>query len=154
MPRLSPASVYLSLSSFLLAATLLPSSSPLLLPEPDANGLVHMPMAWKAKHHGVDSAARAGARQRRLSRRRDRRRLNDVPFDEVPIFGSFEDLGYYYVDIFVGTPPQHATVIFDTGSGLTAFPCTGCADCGKHINPKFDTSKSSTCQRIGSSCVL
>jgi len=38
--------------------------------------------------------------------------------------GSF-DLGYYYVDLFIGTPSQKQTVIVDTGSSLTAVPCSG-----------------------------
>ena len=42
----------------------------------------------------------------------------------VKLFGSF-DLGYYYVSLFVGTPPQKQTVIVDTGSSLTAIPCSG-----------------------------
>lgn len=40
------------------------------------------------------------------------------------LLGSF-DLGYYYTNLFVGTPPQKQTVIVDTGSSLTAFPCSG-----------------------------
>ena len=40
------------------------------------------------------------------------------------LFGSF-DLGYYYVNLFVGSPPQKQTVIVDTGSSLTAMPCSG-----------------------------
>lgn len=42
----------------------------------------------------------------------------------VRLFGSF-DLGYYYVNLFVGSPPQKQTVIVDTGSSITAFPCSG-----------------------------
>lgn len=37
----------------------------------------------------------------------------------------------HYVDLWVGCPePQRQTVIVDTGSGLTAFPCSGCQNCG------------------------
>jgi len=40
-------------------------------------------------------------------------------------------------------------VIIDTGSYLTAFPCSDCGDdCGTHINPKFDLEASSTNQKI------
>jgi hypothetical protein len=34
-------------------------------------------------------------------------------------------LGYYYAYLFVGTPPQKQSVIVDTGSTITAFPCSG-----------------------------
>lgn len=40
------------------------------------------------------------------------------------IYGS-SALGYYYMNLFVGNPPQLQTVIIDTGSWLTAFPCSG-----------------------------
>ena len=59
------------------------------------------------------------------------------------VYGSV-DLGYYYVDIYVGTPPVKQTVIVDTGSTLTAFPCTGCINCGSHIDPWFDPNQSSS----------
>ena len=36
-------------------------------------------------------------------------------FDEVPIFGSYSSLGYYYGEVYLGTPAQKATVILDTG---------------------------------------
>ena len=54
-------------------------------------------------------------------------------------------IGTHYVDIWVGCPPQRQTVIVDTGSGDTAFPCLGCEDCGGYFNdvkytdsPSFD----------------
>jgi len=56
---------------------------------------------------------------------------------------------YFYVDLLVGTPPQRTSVILDTGSGLVAFPCSGCAHCGRHIDPSFDVSKSSTAHWVG-----
>jgi hypothetical protein len=45
------------------------------------------------------------------------------------LYGSLH-LGYYYANIWLGTPPQKADVILDTGSSVTAIPCTGCTDCG------------------------
>ncbi|OMJ88880.1 hypothetical protein SteCoe_2543 [Stentor coeruleus] len=39
------------------------------------------------------------------------------------------------------------TVIIDTGSRLTAFPCIGCTDCGNHMDKYFDF-KSSTTSRV------
>ena len=64
----------------------------------------------------------------------------------------YQGYGTHYVDIFVGTPPQRQTVIVDTGSSITAFPCTGCADCGHdsvkkvqyHIDDDFEIEASSS----------
>jgi len=64
--------------------------------------------------------------------------------DEAPIYGDFKHLAYFYADVYIGTPPQKFTVITDTGSSLTAVPCADCGDCGAHMNPRFDPSKSST----------
>ena len=41
-------------------------------------------------------------------------------------------MGVHYAYIWVGTPAQRVTVIVDTGSHHTAFPCVGCK-CGKHV---------------------
>ena len=35
--------------------------------------------------------------------------------EEVIIGGDFRQLAYFYTDVFVGTPPQKASVITDTG---------------------------------------
>ena len=62
--------------------------------------------------------------------------------------------GYYYANIFVGSPPQEQSVIIDTGSGILALPCSKCLSCGKeHIQPPFDITRSKsnkimTCVRI------
>ena len=62
----------------------------------------------------------------------------------LKIYGN-ASIGYYYVKIFVGHPPQEQTVIIDTGSGQLALPCNKCKKCSKkHINPPFDMSKSKT----------
>jgi hypothetical protein len=55
--------------------------------------------------------------------------------------------GTHYVHLWVGSPiPQRQSVIVDTGSHFTAFPCTGCHDCGHqhHTDPYFDPSQSQT----------
>lgn len=54
-------------------------------------------------------------------------------------------LGYYYANIYLGTPPQKQSFIIDTGSTLFAIPCNMCTSCGlRHLNPKFDVTRSNT----------
>lgn len=76
--------------------------------------------------------------------RRQRRRNTVKIFDDISVMGSFEELGYFYTYIHVGTPPQRFTVILDTGSVVTSVPCAGCVNCGTHMDPVFDIKKSST----------
>jgi hypothetical protein len=56
----------------------------------------------------------------------------------MSVFGGTM-LGYYYTTLFIGNPPQRQTLIVDTGSPITTFPCKACGnDCGKsHFNPYF-----------------
>uniref|UniRef100_A0A5B7AMW6 Putative aspartic proteinase nepenthesin-2-like n=1 Tax=Davidia involucrata TaxID=16924 RepID=A0A5B7AMW6_DAVIN len=52
--------------------------------------------------------------------------------------------GEYFMDVFVGTPPKHFSLILDTGSDLNWIQCVPCYDCfeqnGPHYNPKDSTS--------------
>ena len=53
--------------------------------------------------------------------------------------------GTHHAYLYVGTPPQRQTLIVDTGSRLTAFPChPHCSDCGKHASEPFYLNESST----------
>eukprot|EP01017_Pseudomicrothorax_dubius_P045967 TRINITY_DN8034_c0_g1_i4.p1 TRINITY_DN8034_c0_g1~~TRINITY_DN8034_c0_g1_i4.p1 ORF type:complete len:605 (+),score=96.52 TRINITY_DN8034_c0_g1_i4:156-1970(+) len=58
--------------------------------------------------------------------------------------GGNVDLGYYFVTLYVGNPPQQQTLIIDTGSAITAFPCQECKRCGRHWNPYYDYTKSNS----------
>ena len=51
-----------------------------------------------------------------------RRKLAD-PQAELPLHAGY---GTHFAYLYVGTPPQRVSVILDTGSHWTAFPCTGC----------------------------
>jgi len=74
---------------------------------------------------------------------RERRRLSQT--DEARLYGNLHALASYHVDVLVGTPGQMQSVIVDTGSAMTAFPCTECgSNCGTHIDPPFDPQRSST----------
>lgn len=55
--------------------------------------------------------------------------------------------GTHYTNIWVGSPTaQRKSVIVDTGSHYTAFPCKGCNNCGEehHTDPYFDPALSQT----------
>lgn len=67
---------------------------------------------------------------------------------QTTLFGDTENLGYYFIDLYVGTPPVVQTVIVDTGSSLTAFPCTGCSYCGQHMDSYFDYTHSATFNKL------
>jgi hypothetical protein len=38
----------------------------------------------------------------------------------------------------VGYPAQRQTVVVDTGSSVSGFPCSTCVDCGSHADPPFN----------------
>ncbi len=78
----------------------------------------------------------------------------------LEVGGLYQGYGTHYVDLWVGTPPQRQTVIVDTGSGITAFPCSGCQDCGSkfHVDAFFQERQSETFEKftcaqcVGASC--
>ena len=56
-----------------------------------------------------------------------------------------QGIGTHYATVWVGSPnPQPQTLIVDTGSHHTAFPCKPCNNCGDkfHANSFFDPQKS------------
>eukprot|EP00968_Pinguiococcus_pyrenoidosus_P011574 scaffold940_cov262-Pinguiococcus_pyrenoidosus.AAC.7 len=70
----------------------------------------------------------------------------------------FQGYGTHFAYLWVGTPAQRVSVIVDTGSGITAFPCNGCNGCGSHTDPYFNADKSSSshelqCQTQRQDCV-
>jgi hypothetical protein len=74
-------------------------------------------------------------------------------FDEQDIDGLYRGLGTHYVNLHVGCPSQVQTVIVDTGSTHTGFPCSECQDCGRgyHLNDFFQDSNSSCFETLASS---
>lgn len=56
--------------------------------------------------------------------------LKDAPSDVIKL-PLFEGMGTHYAFLYIGTPKkQRISVIVDTGSHHTAFPCVGC-NCGQ-----------------------
>eukprot|EP00325_Prymnesiales_sp_UTEX-LB-985_P004441 CAMPEP_0174694746 /NCGR_PEP_ID=MMETSP1094-20130205/1276_1 /TAXON_ID=156173 /ORGANISM="Chrysochromulina brevifilum, Strain UTEX LB 985" /LENGTH=405 /DNA_ID=CAMNT_0015891069 /DNA_START=29 /DNA_END=1250 /DNA_ORIENTATION=- len=67
--------------------------------------------------------------------------------------GNLNTLGYFSAEICVGTPSKSFDLIVDTGSALTAFPCSDCPHCGKHQHStapgsRYSNSQSSTSKTI------
>lgn len=59
----------------------------------------------------------------------------------TPLFPGY---GTHFAYAYVGTPGQRVSLIVDTGSHYTAFPCIGCTKCGKHTDPYWNIKNSST----------
>ncbi|KAF1328638.1 Aspartyl protease, partial [Globisporangium splendens] len=76
-----------------------------------------------------------------------RRRLQNVD-GELEVVPLNLGLGTHYAWVYAGTPPQRASVITDTGSGLMAFPCSGCTGCGDHTDQPFAAAASSTLTHV------
>jgi len=74
---------------------------------------------------------------------------DEGPHHPQQLGALYQGYGTHYVDVWVGKPyPQRQTVIVDTGSTVTAFPCAGCNDCGEeyHTDEYFHTQESKTYQ--------
>jgi len=69
----------------------------------------------------------------------------------VKVDGNVAEVGYYYATLWVGTPPTKRTLLIDTGSGLTGFPCEDCQACGQHSGPHFRRTLSATSREISCS---
>ena len=75
-----------------------------------------------------------------VSRQQEQRELQHKPYMS-PLYPGY---GTHFVYLWIGSPPQRQSVIVDTGSHYTAFPCTGCSDCGQHTDVYFSPESSST----------
>lgn len=56
--------------------------------------------------------------------------------------------GEYFMDVFVGTPPRHFSLILDTGSDLNWIQCAPCIDCFEQDGPHYDPRGSSSFKNI------
>mmetsp|Transcript_20687 Transcript_20687/g.48318 ORF Transcript_20687/g.48318 Transcript_20687/m.48318 type:complete len:461 (+) Transcript_20687:58-1440(+) len=74
--------------------------------------------------------------------------MGDGGVERTRLFGNINAYAYFFVELLVGTPPQPASVIIDTGSALCGFPCVGCHHCGSHLNPLFNMKASNTSRTL------
>jgi hypothetical protein len=90
-------------------------------------------------------------RRRLWGRVRNSSRRLGATHDGHPGADLFIGTGTHDVFAFIGTPPQRTSLIVDTGSHYTSFPCVGCTNCGSFTDPWFSPSLSSTCSRVSCS---
>lgn len=101
-------------------------TSPFSSSSSSSSSLVRLPLRQTA---GVATTAQT---MRRLAAEK----RSGIRSNQSEVLPLFQGMGVHYVYIWVGTPPQRVTVIVDTGSHHTAFPCVGCK-CGKHVSFLF-----------------
>ncbi|KAE9596334.1 hypothetical protein Lal_00048666 [Lupinus albus] len=56
--------------------------------------------------------------------------------------------GEYFIDVFVGTPPKHFSLILDTGSDLNWIQCVPCLACFEQSGPYYDPKDSDSFKNI------
>ncbi|KAK4429218.1 Aspartyl protease family protein 2 [Sesamum alatum] len=56
--------------------------------------------------------------------------------------------GEYLMDVFVGTPPKHFSLILDTGSDLNWIQCKPCYDCFQQKGPYYDPMQSNSYRNV------
>eukprot|EP01041_Mallomonas_annulata_P001064 gene1064-2083_t len=74
-------------------------------------------------------------------KRYNSRRTSISKGELTPLYPGY---GTHFSYVYVGSPAQRQSVIIDTGSHYTAFPCKGCDKCGEHTDPYWDIDASST----------
>lgn len=117
------------------------------LPGPDLDDgtptkLYSLSLGRAFHNHTVSAELMAAVNAKKLARRDwQGRRSLFMSFEDTPLFPGW---GTHFAYVYAGTPPQRVSVIVDTGSHFTAFPCAGCQNCGSHTDPHWDHTKSST----------
>mmetsp|Transcript_4712 Transcript_4712/g.9019 ORF Transcript_4712/g.9019 Transcript_4712/m.9019 type:complete len:626 (-) Transcript_4712:120-1997(-) len=133
---------------------LLAESTPVAAITADEDGLVRIPLIPHAvqrrrlhEEHGYAPQELVPERPHQYN---GRRQLQQGA-DPTPVSELFQGYGTHYADLWCGTPPQRQTVIVDTGSGVTAFPCSDCKECGVpkyHSDGLFAEDLSTTFQPL------
>ncbi|CRH01164.1 plasmepsin V, putative [Plasmodium relictum] len=60
------------------------------------------------------------------------------------LYGDIDEYAYYFLDVDIGKPEQRISVILDTGSSSLSFPCSGCNECGIHMENPYNLNYSKT----------
>lgn len=130
--------------------------------------LKHRPAPANCKHSVLDSAHRDLSRIQTLYTRMVERKNQNAdsrlaaaaataPAPSPPLSGRLMATlesgvslgsGEYFIDVFIGTPPRHLSLILDTGSDLNWIQCLPCHDCFDQHDPFFDPAASSSYANI------
>lgn len=81
----------------------------------------------------------------------------DYDFTSPVVSGSTLGSGQYFVDFFLGTPPQKFSLIVDSGSDLLWVQCAPCRQCYAQDSPLYAPANSSTFSPVpclSSECLL
>lgn len=62
--------------------------------------------------------------------------------------GTSEGTGEYLMDVYLGSPPRHYSLILDTGSDLNWIQCLPCHDCFPQKGPHYDPSQSTSYRNL------
>ncbi|KAG0621775.1 hypothetical protein M758_3G047300 [Ceratodon purpureus] len=82
---------------------------------------------------------------------------HDYDFTSPVFSGSSLGSGQYFVDFFLGTPPQKFSLIVDSGSDLLWVQCAPCRQCYAQDSPLYSPANSSTFSPVpclSSECLL
>ena len=65
-------------------------------------------------------------------------------FLNANLYGSSDQLNYYYINLYLGDNKQKQSLFLDTGSSITSIPCQPlCKYCGNHINSYYNINSNS-----------
>ena len=93
--------------------------------------------------HELQAVPRSGRRRSESQRQLRGKTLSAKSPELKPLYPGY---GTHFVYAYVGSPVQRQSLIVDTASSYTAFPCVGCLLCGDHTDPYFDVTASTTKQ--------
>lgn len=100
--------------------------------------------------HEDDDLHHHRRRRRRLAESKNHASAAAAAAADQQVVSLFQGYGTHFVDLWVGSPPQRQTLIVDTGSATTAFPCRACTRerCGRvasyHTDGPFQEQLSTT----------
>lgn len=82
---------------------------------------------------------------------------HEYNFESPLVSGATLGSGQYFVEFYLGTPPQKFSLIVDSGSDLIWVQCTPCKQCFDQQGPLYDPGNSTTFRPVpclSSECLL